>query len=212
MVRIGLSLVAAAIAVSSTPAGRFHPPLPTAPVRLILAAEGNEARYRVREQLAGVDFPSDAVGATRSITGALSLDPSGKVVSAESRFMVDLATLKSDRDRRDRFIQRRTLETDQFPKAELEVTEIRGLPWPLPATGKLSLELVGNLTVHGITHATTWQVSADAADGGFSGTAATRFTFGDFGMTRPLVGMVLSVEDDVRLEYDFRLVPAPAGP
>jgi len=29
-----------------------------------LAPAGNEARYRVREQLAGVDLPNDAVGVT----------------------------------------------------------------------------------------------------------------------------------------------------
>jgi hypothetical protein len=33
-------------------------------VRLVIAPQGNEARYRVQEQLVGVDLPNDAVGKT----------------------------------------------------------------------------------------------------------------------------------------------------
>src|SRR5688572_12018089 len=60
------------------------PPV-AAETRLVLAATGNEARYRVREQLAGVDFPNDAVGVTSAITGEIVLDDAGKVIPSRSR-------------------------------------------------------------------------------------------------------------------------------
>jgi polyisoprenoid-binding protein YceI len=191
------------------------PMLPTAPsasagVRLVVAATGNEARYRVREQLANVSFPTDAVGSTTSLSGSLVLDDQGRVVPAGSKFTVDLTTLKSDRDRRDRFIQTRTLETAQFPTALLVPTELRGLPAPLPRSGRFTFTLVGDLTVHGVTKSTSWQVAAEAQNGGFSGTASTRVTFEDFGMSPPRVMVVLSVADSIGLEYDFRLVPDTA--
>jgi len=104
--------------------------------RLVLAPEGNEARYRVRERIARLEFPSDAVGATNDLTGALVLDEYGKVVAAESKFVVDLRTLKSDRDRRDRYLQRRTIETERYPTIELVPTELPGLPFPLPESGE----------------------------------------------------------------------------
>lgn len=181
-----------------------------AAVRLVLAPTGNEARYRVREQLANVSFPTDAVGSTTRLTGTLVLDAHGEFVPGESKFTVDLTTLKSDRERRDRFIQGRTLETTQFPSAQLVPTALSGLPWPLPASGSFTFTLTGDLTVHGVTRPTTWQVTAAAKDGGFSGSASTHVTFADFGMTPPRVMVVLSVADTIGLEYDFRLVPDTA--
>ena len=43
-------------------------------LRFVTAAEGNEARYLVREQLAGRDLENDAVGKTTNVTGTLVLD------------------------------------------------------------------------------------------------------------------------------------------
>src|SRR6476620_7676627 len=40
-------------------------------VRYIVAPTGNEARYRVREQLVSFDLPNDAVGVTKDVTGSL---------------------------------------------------------------------------------------------------------------------------------------------
>lgn len=180
-------------------------------LHLVPAPEGNEARYRVREQLAGLDFPSDAVGVTKGITGGIVLDEQGNVVPAESKFVIDLTTLKSDKERRDRFVQRRTLQTDRFPTAVLVPTALRGVPSPLPAAGPLAFELVGDLTIHGVTRPTTWQVTAVAADGGFTGTASTTFGFPEFDLTKPRVMVVLSVADSIRLEYGFHLVPDSVG-
>lgn len=178
----------------------------TPPQRLTLAPSGNEARYRVREQLANVAFPNDAVGTTQSVTGAIVIGDDGKIVTGASKIVVDLTTLKSDKERRDGFIQRRTLETDQYPTATLVPTAARGLPNPLPKSGSFSFELIGDLTVHGTTRSTTWQVTAQATDSGFVGMAKTHFTFGEFGLEQPRVMVVLSVDDDIRLEYDFHLV------
>jgi len=178
---------------------------------LILAPQGNEARYRVREQLVNVDLPNDAVGATSAITGQLVLDGEGRVVPGASRFVIDVTTLKSDRGRRDGYLQRRTLETEQYPTVTLAPTALPGLPWPLPASGAFSFELEGDLTIKSVTRSVRWQVNATAADGGFSGTASTHFPFEAFELAQPKVSIVLSVENDIKLEYDFRLVPGGDG-
>jgi polyisoprenoid-binding protein YceI len=179
---------------------------PAAPIRLSLAAQGNEARFIVREQLAGAELPNDAVGVTSAITGGITLDARGMVDSSGSRISVDLTTLTSDRSRRDNFIKRRTIVTDSFPTAELVVTGIRGLPATLPASGTMTLVLTGNLTIHGVTRPSTWDVTARADGESITGKAVTRIKFGDFGMTQPRVAIVLSVVDDIRLEYDFHFV------
>jgi polyisoprenoid-binding protein YceI len=179
-------------------------------MRLVTAAEGNAARYRVREQLAGLQFPNDAVGETDAITGTLVLEADGRVVREESRFVVDLTTLKSDKERRDRYVQRNTLQTEEFPTAVFVPTSIGGLPLPLPASGEFTLRLEGELTLHGVTRPTTWDVTLRAEGGQFTGRAATQFDFESFGMAIPRVASVLSIVDEIRLEYDLRLVPAPA--
>jgi len=179
---------------------------PAGTQRFQVAAEGNEARYRVREQLAGVNFPNDAVGATTGVTGQVVLDANGRVRGSESSITVDVTTLKSDRDRRDNYVRTRTLETATHPTVVLVPTELRGLPWPLPASGSITFQLVGNLTVRGVTRSTTWDVTLQVDGAALTGTARTTFTFEDFTMTKPRVPVVLSVDDTITLEYDLRLV------
>jgi polyisoprenoid-binding protein YceI len=173
--------------------------------RYQLVSENSEARYLVHEQLANHSLPNDAVGRTRVVSGVLVVGADGSVVAGESHFVVDLTTLQSDEDRRDRFIQRNTLETSQYPTAEFVPTEIRGLPSPLPASGAATFQLIGDMTVHGVTHPVTWDVTATLDNGQLTGTAKTQFTFEDFGMSPPSAFVVLSVEDNVRLELDFVL-------
>jgi len=190
---------------STSPSGRK--PAPPARVHYVVASTGNEARYRVREQLVGLDLPNDAVGVTKEITGGLVLEPGGGVVHDSSRITVTIANLKSDKDRRDMYVKRRTLETDKFPTVELVPTMVKGLATK-PTTEPTSFELLGDLTVHGVTHPTEWKVTAHGDGDDIVGTATTAFTFKDFGLDQPKVPIVLGVQDTIKLEYDFRFTPA----
>jgi hypothetical protein len=44
------------------------------------------------------------------------------------------------------------------------------------------------------------------ANGTLTGSATTSFTFADFGMERPRVAIVLSVEETIKLEFNFRFI------
>ncbi len=177
----------------------------SAAVRLEVLPTGNEVRYRVREQLVGLDLPNDAIGRTNAVTGGISLDESGKVIAAESEFVIEVGGLTSDKERRDGFLRRRTLAADSNPTVVLRPTELRGLTLPLPTAGTKTFDLIGNLTIRGVTRPTTWRVDATFAGDTVSGTTATAFTFADFQLEQPKVRVVLSVADTIRLEYDFRL-------
>ncbi len=174
--------------------------------RFVTASAGNAARYRIREQLVGVDFPNDAVGETKNVSGVVSADAKGKLISAESKFTIDVSNLTSDKDRRDGFVKRRVLETDQYPTVTLVPTKITGVALPLPTSGTRTFDIVGDLTVRGVTHPTTWKVNAQFQPGGFTGKAATSFTFKDFAIDQPRVPVVLSVADTIKLELDFSMV------
>lgn len=176
-------------------------------IRLTVAPDGNEARFRVREQLARVEFPSDAIGRTNAVTGMIEFEPNGTINPEMSKFTVDLTTLKSNSDRRDNYIRRRTLETETYPTATFVPTSFRSLPDTLPATGDVYFQLIGDMTVHGVTKPITWTVVARADNGTYTGNATTSFNFAEFGMEVPRVASVLSVVDSITLEYDFKLVP-----
>jgi len=173
--------------------------------RFVTGAEGNSARYRIREQLVGVDFPNDAVGETKNVSGVISADKKGNLIPAESKFIVDVSNLTSDKDRRDGFVKRRVLQTDQFPTVTLVPTKITGVSTPLPTSGTKNFTLIGDLTVRGVTHPTTWNVTAQFQPNGFKGKAATSFTFKDFAIDQPRVPVVLSVADTIKLELDFAM-------
>jgi polyisoprenoid-binding protein YceI len=194
--------------VSTTPAATA--------IRFTVAATGNVARYRVREQLMGRDLPNDAIGETQLVTGGISVDSAGRLVPDQSRFVVQTSMFKSDSDRRDGYVRGRLLQVEQFPTVELVPTAARGLPARLPVAGRDAgpgtFELIGDLTVRGVTHPTTWRVTARQVANRVTGTATTKFTFTDFGITPPRVPIVLSVADTIALELDFSLErAAPVG-
>ncbi len=174
-------------------------------IQLNLIPGKSEARYRVREQLANVSLPSDAIGRTQSITGQIVGKTDGSIVSANSKFVVDLSTLKSDRSQRDNFLRQNVLETNQYPDATFVPTKVEGLPLTIPPASNVSFKLIGNLTIRNVTKPVTWDVTCKTANNQGTCTATTSFKFNYFGLTQPRVPVVLSVEDNIKLEVDVNL-------
>src|SRR5437773_8591497 len=81
-------------------------------------ASGSQAGYRVNEVLFGQTH--EAVGRTSSITGQLTL--SGTTVNA-GPFVVDMTSVSSDQDRRDRQFQGRIMTTATYPTATFKVSK-----------------------------------------------------------------------------------------
>jgi polyisoprenoid-binding protein YceI len=179
----------------------------TAPIALTLrvAPEGNSARYLVQEQLVGFDLPNEAIGATQDIEGSFSFDSTGRLIPAASRIQVGVASLRSDKDRRDGYVKARVLETDRYPTVIFAPTSIQGIALPLPTSGTHTFNVVGNLTIRHVTRPVTWKVTATFTGTTVRGTGSTRFTFDDFELTQPRVPVVLSVADTIRLEHQFTL-------
>jgi polyisoprenoid-binding protein YceI len=168
-------------------------------IRFTVAA-GSEATVRVREQLASLPAPNDAVLTTSEVSGAFALLPDG-TFEPSSKVTVDLRRLESDSDQRDRFIQENTLETSRFPTADFVPVSARGLALPLPS-GEFAFTVDGRMTIHGITKDVSFAVTARREDGTVRAVASNSpaWTFGDFGMEQPRVLSVISIVDEIRLE------------
>src|ERR687894_2952815 len=76
--------------------------------------------YRVREQLASLSSPNDAVGRSTAVTGTMEV--AGDTVES-ARIEADLTQLTSDESRRDNAIRERGLESARYPTATLELAE-----------------------------------------------------------------------------------------
>jgi len=187
-------------------ATRPRPKLVPAPSHFMLAATGNQARFIVREHLMIMDAPNDAIGVTRAISGGITLTADGRIDPAASKIVVDLSTLTSDKENRDTWIKSHTLKTDSFPDAVFVPRQFAGIGGALPTSGTAAVKLVGDLTIHGVTRPVTWDVTLTAQGNDYTGSASTHIKFEDFGMEQPRLMIVISVIDDVRLEYDFHFV------
>lgn len=172
--------------------------------KLEIVPEQSQARYLVKEQLANLNLPNDAIGVSKGVKGTVSFDRSGKVLEG-SKFTVDLSALQSDESRRDGFIKRNTLNTDQYPLAEFTPKEIKGLTLPLPASGKVKVQILGDLKIRTAVKPVTWEGEVEFKGGTAVLQAKTSFTFQDFGLTQPKVFVVLSVDEIIRLEATFTL-------
>lgn len=212
------AVLAVVLGLGLAPALRAQgPAAPTAGARAATGVtlelvEGSQVRYRVREQLAGISFPSDAVGVAPGVSGAIVLGADGQVVRGASKLTLDLRTFKSDQDMRDGYIQRRTLTTDKFPFAEFVPTRVEGLPYPFPTEppAQAGFLLVGDMTLRGVTREVTWKVVATFRDDRVSGIATTSFPFSYFNLEKPSLARLLSVDDTIHLEMEFRARPTGA--
>jgi polyisoprenoid-binding protein YceI len=168
-------------------------------------ASGSQASYAVREQLASLSLPSDAIGTTSAVSGSISVNPDGSIDSANSKITVDVSTLHTDSGMRDNYVARNILQSGQYPQAVFVATQVSGLPKTLPQSGRVSFKLTGNLTIRNVTKPVTWDVSGAITNGKAAGTATTSFTFEDFNLSQPHVGMVLSVVDKITLTVTVTL-------
>ncbi|MBM3778103.1 MAG: YceI family protein [Acidimicrobiia bacterium] len=179
-------------------------------------AEGTRARYLVNERLAGVSISSPASGLTEAVTGRIVIKADGSIDAANSKITVDMRTLKSDQALRDLYLQGAVLNTKQFPMLEFVPLRAEGLPNPLPAgtpfeqnraitiPSAVGFTLIGNMTFHGVTKEVTWSVVATLLPDTAAGTANATVTFATFGLTKPVIPILASADDNIRLEIEFR--------
>ncbi len=184
-------------AQTSTPAAAA---VPASEMVFNLVTDKSSADYRVREQLARLNLPSDAIGKTSQINGSVAVKADGSIDSSASKITVDISSLASDSSMRDGFVGRTILQTGQYPTVVFVPTSVSGLAWPLPQSGPVSFKVTGNLTVKDVTKPVTWDVTGAIQNGVATGTATTSFTFEDFGLSQPHVPVVLSVVDHIALE------------
>ena len=187
---------------ASTAAAPAPPSEATQSATAFVLGEGTAARYKVEEVLASQGFKV-ATGETSEVVGRIVFDADGAIFADESSIVIQAGTLKTDNDRRDRYVREQTLQTANYPEIIFRPTSAEGLPSPLSeAGGEVEFTLSGDLTIRDQTRPVTWDVTAEFGDS-ITGLAVIDINFEQFGMDKPRVAVVVSVGDTIRLELDF---------
>jgi len=157
--------------------------------------------YRVKEQLAFLSSPNEAVGRSTAVTGTMTV--AGDTVEAV-RIEADLTRLTSDETRRDNAIRERGLESERYPAATLELAEPIKLATAPVQDKEVRGQGKGRLTVHGVTR----EVDLDLA-GRWSGSTIQvvgqlPVKMSDYQIEAPRFGPVVSIEDSMAV--DLKLV------
>ncbi|MGI8549307.1 MAG: YceI family protein [Dehalococcoidia bacterium] len=153
------------------------------------------ATYTAHEKLASLSLPSQAVGKTNSVSGAVYLD------GRPSTITVDLRTLTSDQPRRDNYI--RTMggvKSSQYPMAVFTVNDLSGLPAQYRPGDTVKSTVTGTMKIHEVEHPMTFAVEARLQDNMLEIHGATDFIWADFQIPPPNIPNFVQVEDTVHVE------------
>jgi polyisoprenoid-binding protein YceI len=167
---------------------------------------GSQAGYRVREKLASLSAPSDAVGRTTAVSGTLTLaQAAGAYSVSAASISVDVSKLSSDQSRRDQRIHSQGLESDRFPTATFKLTSPIALTADAASGQTVRVSATGDMTIHGVTKAVTIPIDARLSGSKIELVGSITFPFSQFGMTPPSIGGFVSVENNATLEFQLLL-------
>ncbi|MDO4898606.1 MAG: YceI family protein [Rothia sp. (in: high G+C Gram-positive bacteria)] len=167
-------------------------------------ADGSEAGYRVNEVLNGQDVT--VTGRTSDVTGNFTVSEHGTTLETAT-FTVDLSTVATDSDRRDKYFKNTTIDTNTYPTAELTITEPVNLGEAAKSGETKTVEVTGQLTIKGQTQTVTFPLDVAGNGEQVQIAASLPISFADYGIEAPSLGFV-SVEDKGSIEVQLTATPA----
>lgn len=156
-----------------------------------IVGEGSEATFTVREELTSVPLPFDAVMRTEALSGEVHLD------GRESRVTIDLQTLSSDQEFRDRWTRSRLF--GEHPTGTFILPDATPLPDGFTDGETATTEASGTLELLGQTFPVTFEIQARDDGDVVVILGKTTFTWADFNIEKPTARSVVSLDDEVRV-------------
>ncbi len=173
-----------------------------APIIFEIVQAESQARFLIDEVLRG--DPITVVGVTDQIAGQFAIDPNNLPNTQLGVIRVNARTLATDNDFRNRAIKNQILLTDAHEFITFAPSQIIGLPHKGTVGEVYTFQIVGDLTITGVTRPVTFDVIArSASETSIRAVASTTILYADFGVSIPRVPSVDLVADEVRLELEF---------
>ena len=164
-----------------------------------VVSQGSEATFTVEEQLSRLPLPNDAVMRTTSLSGEVHLD------GRESVIQIDLQSMVSDQEYRDRYVRTRMFGEHQF--GAFTVPDVGPLPDGLASGETVTTTVSGTLDIRGITVPMEFEIEARDDGSELFILGRTVFTWQELDIPPPTAPVVVSIEDDVRVEVLLAVVP-----
>ncbi len=162
----------------------------------------SEARFVIDEILRGE--PKTVIGTTNQVAGQILADPTNPRGAQVGTIQINARTLTTDSEARNRSLKNLILQTEAHEYISFQPTELQGLPERAQIGDMLSLKVIGDLTIRGVTRPVTFDatVMPETATR-LEGSATTTLRYADWGLTVPQVSQVAWVSEEVRLELTF---------
>ena len=167
-------------------------------------SSSSKATFTINEVLFG--NPNTVVGETDKVAGQILVNAQDPSKSQVGEIKIDVSTLVTDNDLRNRTLQGRILQTDTAANqyATFVAKSITGLPESIAVGQQVSFKITGDLTTHQVTKTVTFDATVKVvSDKQITGTASTTVKYSDFGISVPDVPSVTGLGDMVKLALDF---------
>jgi len=169
-----------------------------------IVPEESEVRFQIDEMLLGK--PTTVIGTTNQVAGDFLVDFETPANSQLGAIRINVRTLKTDNEFRNRALRGQILEAeqDEFEYAEFIATELVGLPETIAIGDTADFQIVGSLTVHGVSKFVTFESSIHLiSNTTLEGTARATVLYSDFDITIPEASGVADISEELHLEIDF---------
>jgi len=169
-----------------------------------IVPEESQVSFALSEVLMG--NPTNVVGITNQVAGQLLVDFANPAASQIGTIRINVRTLATDSDMRNRAIRRAILQSDQdqFEFAEFSNIELSDLPASVTIGEPFTFNITGDFTLRNITNRVTFAARVTpVSETELSGTASTVVQRAMYELTIPNAPGVADVSEDVTLEITF---------
>ena len=162
------------------------------------------ASYSVYEDLIFQNKPNnDAIGTTHGVKGSFGVQTGASPLINAMTITVDLTTLQTDSPMRDNYVRRNALQTDTYPTATFVSVSTQGLPSSYTDGQSVHFQLTGNLTMHGKTNKSVFDVQGKVVGKTITGTATSTLYMTDYGITPPNLANIAIAQNKVVVTINF---------
>lgn len=169
-----------------------------------IVSDESEARYEIDEILRGEPFR--VVGLTDQVAGDIILDFANAAASQIGVIRINVRTLMTDEERRDRATRSRILQSaeDAYEFVNFTPTALEGLPDSVSVGDTATFTIVGDLKIREITAEARFEATVNVvAEDRLEGTAEATVLRSTYDLIIPNVPFVADVSDEVLLGIQF---------
>lgn len=174
------------------------------PVTFDIVPDESQVSFTLDEDLNGGRVT--VVGTTNQVAGQIAVDFSNPSASRIGTIRINIRTLTTDNEFRNRAIRAEILQSSQaaFEFSDFTPKTVTGLPDAVAVGDTFTFQVTGDFPLAGVTREVTFDVTLTVvSETRIEGTGTATVLRSDYGLQIPSVPSVANVTDEVALEIQF---------